>query len=49
MEAITKGGILLLIYVDDAILFSRSNKSINAEIRSLKSSFDITDEGPLKY
>ena len=44
----TKGDILLLLYVDDAILISRINKRIDAEIRSLKYSFNLTDEGPLK-
>ena len=40
--------ILLLLYANDAILVSKSNKCIDAEIRSLKSSFDLTDKGPLK-
>ena len=38
-----------MLYVNDAILVSKSNKRIDAEIRSLKSSFNLTDEGPLKY
>ena len=37
-----------MLYVDDAIMVSKSNKRIDAEIRLLKSSFDLTDEGPLK-
>ena len=37
-----------MIYVDDAILVSKSNKRTDAEIRLLKSYFDLTDEGPLK-
>ena len=37
-----------MLYVDDAILLSKSNKRIDAEIRLLKSAFNITDEGPLK-
>ena len=45
---LTKGEILLLIYVDDAIMVSKSNKRIDAEIRSLKSSFGLTKKGPLK-
>ena len=44
----TKGDTLLLLYVDDAIPVSKSNKRIDAEIRLLKSSFGLTDEGPLK-
>ena len=45
----TKGDTLLLLYVNEAILVSKSNKRLDAEIRLLKSSFDLTDEGPLKY
>ena len=44
----TQRDILLLLYVDDAILVSKSNNRIEAEIRSLKSSFGITEKGPLK-
>ena len=38
-----------MLYIDDAMLVSKSNKRIDAEISSLKSSFNLTDEGPLKY
>ena len=44
----TKGEILIFLYVDDAILVSKSNKRIDAEVRLLKSSFNLTDKGPLK-
>ena len=37
-----------MLYVDDTILVSKSNKRIDAEIRSLKYSFGLTDKGPLK-
>ena len=45
----TKGGVLVLLYVDCAILISKSNKRIDSEIRLLKYSFNLTGEGPLKY
>ena len=38
-----------MLYVDDAILVSKINKRIDAEIGSLKSPFDLTDKVPLKY
>ena len=37
-----------MLYVNDAILVSKSNKRIDTEICSLKYSFDLTDEGPHK-
>ena len=44
----TKGDILLLLYVDDAIFVSKSNKRIDAEICLLKYDFNLTYKGPLK-
>ena len=37
-----------MLYVDYAILVSKSNNCIDAEIHLLKYSFNLTDEGPLK-
>ena len=44
----TKSGIILLVYVDDAILISPNENIINREIKSLQESFALTDHGPLK-
>jgi hypothetical protein len=44
----TKKGIILAIYVDDAILISPYSTLIQHEIASLKEEFDLTDDGPLK-
>ena len=44
----TKPGIMLVVYVDDAILISPNDSLIDSEIQSLKSSYFLTDEGPLK-
>ncbi|CAJ1960803.1 unnamed protein product [Cylindrotheca closterium] len=44
----TKQGIMLVVYVDDAILISPDDSLIDSEIQSLKSSYFLTDEGPLK-
>ena len=38
---------LLIVYVDDACIISPNNKQIDAEIRSLKESYDLTDDGEL--
>ena len=43
-----KGTILLVLYVDDAALFSPNSAAINCEIMSLKQSFELTDEGELQ-
>ena len=43
-----KGTVLLVLYVDDAVLFSPNSTAINHEIMSLKQSFDLTDEGDLQ-
>ena len=43
-----KGTVLLILYVDDAALFSPNAVAINREIMSLKQSFDLTDEGDLQ-
>ena len=37
-----------MLYVDDDIITSKINKRIDAESSSLKSSFNLTDEGNLK-
>lgn len=44
----TKKGIILAIYVDDAILISPYSTLIQHKIASLKEEFDLTDDGPLK-
>lgn len=44
----TKSGIVLIVYVDDAILISPENALIDKEIQSLKQSYALTDDGPLK-
>ena len=43
-----KGTVLLVLYIDDAALFSPNSVAINREIMSLKQSFDLTDEGDLQ-
>eukprot|EP00980_Cylindrotheca_fusiformis_P020026 scaffold7110_cov112-Cylindrotheca_fusiformis.AAC.1 len=44
----TKNGILLVLYVDDAILLSPYKSLIDSEIRSLQKDYDLTDDGALK-
>ena len=44
----TKNGMLLLLYVDNAIIISINSTHIDDEIHSLKQSFNLTDEGVLK-
>ena len=44
----TKVGIILIVYVDDAILISPSQGRIQREIQSLQQSYDLTDDGQLK-
>ena len=43
-----KGQVLLVLYVDNAALFSPSAKALNTEIQSLQTAFDHTDEGELQ-
>ena len=43
-----KGTVLLVLYIDDAALFSPNSMAINHEIMSLKQSFELTDEGELQ-
>jgi hypothetical protein len=42
-----KGKTILLVYVDDAILYGPSSKNIDGIIASLKEGFDVTDEGEI--
>ena len=44
----TKNGIILVVYVDDAILISPYKSLIQREISSLQNEFDLTDDGVLK-
>ena len=44
----TKDGILLVIYIDDAILISPDKKIIDIEIKSLQEGYNLTDDGELK-
>ena len=44
----TKNGIILVVYVDDAILVSPYKSLIRREISSLQEEFDLTDDGALK-
>ena len=44
----TKDGIILVVYVDDAILISPSQGKIQQEIKSLQQSYDLTDDGTLE-
>jgi hypothetical protein len=44
----TKKGIMLDVYVDDAILISPSKFKIQEEILSLQKDYDLTDDGALK-
>ena len=44
----TKDGILLVIYVDHAILISPHKTLINIEIKSLQEGYNLTDDGDLK-
>ena len=43
-----KGTVLLVLYVNDATLFSPNSTAINCEITSLKQSFELTNEGELQ-
>jgi hypothetical protein len=44
----TKNGIVLVLYVDDAILLSPYKSLIDSEIRSLQRDYDLTDDGELQ-
>jgi hypothetical protein len=44
----TKDGILLVVYVDDAILISPHKHLIMKEIASLQRDYDLTDDGELQ-
>lgn len=44
----TKDGIILIVYVDDAILISPDKSLISSEIASLQQDYDLTDDGELK-
>ena len=44
----TKSGMIIIVYVDNAILLSPSKAKIQYEIKSLQNNFDLTDVGELK-
>ena len=44
----TKDGIVLIVYVDDAILISPDKSLIDAEIKSLQEGYVLTDDGDLQ-
>jgi hypothetical protein len=44
----TKNGIVLVLYVDDAILLSPHKSLIDSEIKSLQQDYDLTDDGELQ-
>lgn len=44
----TKNGIILIVYVDDAILISLDRSRIDSEIKSLQRDYVLTDDGELK-
>jgi hypothetical protein len=44
----TKDEIILVVYVDDAILISPNKERIDQEIKSLQEDFVLTDDGELK-
>jgi Reverse transcriptase (RNA-dependent DNA polymerase) len=44
----TKRGIILVVYVDDAILISPYKTLIQKEIKSLQEEYDLTDDGELQ-
>jgi hypothetical protein len=43
-----KDGIVVLVYLDDMLIFSRSMKQIEIFMRSLDNKYDYTDEGDIK-
>jgi hypothetical protein len=44
----TKDSVILILYVDDAVLFSPYQSAIDKTIKSLQNEFDLTDEGSLQ-
>ena len=44
----TKKGIILVVYVDDAVLISPYKTKITTEIKSLQEEYDLTDDGELQ-
>ena len=44
----TKDGLILVVYVDDAIIISADKEKINSEIKSLQQDYVLTDDGELK-
>lgn len=44
----TKNGIILILFVDDAILISPDRSLIDREINSLQHDYVLTDDGELK-
>ena len=44
----TKDGILLVVYVDDAIIISPHKTLIDIEIKSLQEGYNLTNDGKLK-
>ena len=45
----TKNGIIIAVYVDDAILVSLHKDLINTKIKYLQKDYILTDDGELKY
>ena len=43
-----EGTVILVLYVNDAALFSPDSAAINRKITSLKQSFELTEEGELQ-
>ena len=39
---------LVLVYVDDTIIFTKEDSTINQIVKSLSSDFDLTDEGEVE-
>jgi len=40
--------LILVVYVDDAIIISADKEKINSEIKSLQQDYALTDDGELK-
>ena len=43
-----KENVIILIYVDDCIIFSRTKEGLDETISSIKKNFDITEEGDIE-
>jgi len=43
----TKGKVLLILYVDDAVIISPDKEAIKQVVQSLEQGFALTDEGPI--